>query len=213
MDSQDQNLIIKPKSDNKFGLIIALVVLPFFAYRRFLKAEHHPDVWFNWFDFGFLALLWFMCVVALIFNKYFTRKNTITLTSEGFLRGTRLCRWHEIDQFGITTQYTTCWSLVFNRKAIFWNYRPTSLNVSASQKVTKLLSGYHDAVYSNYEIETDKLAQLLNDWRFRFTGSPADVLQGTALDKKISNRMFFFVVGLVMLVIVTFVLFAIIPIR
>jgi hypothetical protein len=208
MNSQEQNIIIKPKSAGRFPLIIALIVLPFFAYRQFLKTGQHPDEWFHWFDLGFLTLLWLFCVAVLMFNKKFTKKGTITLTPEGFLNGTTLYRWREIEQFGITTQYATGLSLLLNRKAIFWNYKSSSLNISPLQKFSKLIFGYHDSVYSNYEIETEKLAQLLNDWRFRYAGTPSEVLQGAALDQKISNTTFFFIVGIIIIMIVTFVLFS-----
>lgn len=209
MNNQDQNVIIKPKSDNKLWLMLGLVALPFFAYREYLKMGQKPDNIFYWFDLGLMAFLFLFCIVALIFNEAFTKKATLTLTPEGFLKGKTLYRWREIEQFGITTRYATCWSVLSNRKAIFWNYKSLLSNISASQKFSKLMVGYHDSIDSDYEIDTDKLARMLNDWLSRYTGVYPDVLDGTALDKKISNRVFFFVVGLLVMVILTFILFAI----
>ncbi len=205
MTNQEEHIIIKPKQKKVSTLILSLVLLSYLTYDRFQRPLHHHDSWFYWFDIGFFIFLWILVLVALLFNKQFAERAAITLTPWGFLKGKTLYPWHEIDQFGITTKYGTCWSFVFQRKVIFWNYRQDSSFISASQKITKLLSGYHDYVPSNYEVDTDKLAQLLNDWRTQHTAVPSEVLQGTFLDNKVSNKTFFFIVGLAMIVVMILV--------
>ena len=210
MTNQEEHIIIKPKQKKVSTLILSLVLLSYLTYDRFQRPYHHHahDGWFYRFDMGFFILLWFLVLAALLFSKQFAERAVITLTPRGFLKGKTLYPWHEIEQFGITTKYGTCWSFVFQRKVVFWNYKRDSSFISTSQKITQLISGYHDYVPSNYELATDKLAQLLNDWLTRYKSVPSEVLQGTYLDKKVSSKSFFLIVGLAMLVVMVLVLLA-----
>src|SRR5574341_61573 len=208
MTNQEEPIIIKPKQKKVSTIVLSLVLLSYLTYDRFQRPHHHHDGWFYWFDIAFFILLWLLGLAALLFNKQFIERATITLTARGFLKGKTLYPWHEIDQFGITTTYGTCWSFVFQRKVIFWNYKRDSSFISISQNFTKLISGYHDYVSSNYDMEIDKLAQLLNDWLTRYKGVRSEVLQGTFLDRKVSNKTFFLIVRLAMIIVMVFVLIA-----
>lgn len=185
MNSQEQNLIIKPKQGNIFSQILALLLLPFFAYDRFQKAQQHPDKWFYWSSLGLLTLLWLFGITGLIFKNKFAEKRTLILKPEGFVKGNTLYRWQDIDQFRITTRFASLWRP--NRKVIYWNYRPPSSHISVSNKILKIISGYNECLESNYEIEAEKLTDMLNDWRNRYAGSISEIIEGTRLDSNISN--------------------------
>jgi hypothetical protein len=51
-------------------------------------------------------------------------------------------------------------------------------------------------------------AQLLNDWKYRYTGQQSELHQGSRLDKQISTKTFLLTVGLTVIVIIMIALFA-----
>lgn len=208
MNSQEELVVIKPKRRNKFSLIIALILLAALIYLRLQRAEQHPGDWYYQYSPVFLVILWLLGAVVFIFNRELSETVTLTLTRDGFRKGTRMFRWHDIERFGITTAYITLWSFIFPRKVIFWTYKQASSYIKLSQKITRILSGYDDVVFSNYEIETEELARLLNDWRMRYTGLPAEILNGTRWDRQISMKTFFMGVGTTIILIILITLFA-----
>jgi hypothetical protein len=159
VNNREEKITIKPRQENRSVLVIAVLVLPFFMYRRFLQAEQHQGEWFYWYSFGFLTLLWLFGISMLVFKNKYAERMALTLTPEGFLKGSTLYRWHEIDYFGIANAYDgTCSSLVFIRKTIYWNYRISSTYKTASQRIRSLIFGFDDSVYASYEIDAGTVA-------------------------------------------------------
>jgi len=211
VDNQSQ-IIIKPQKENVAALlIILLVALPAFTYYLYLKGINKS----NWDDLILLAFMWIVAIVFIIQRISYSIRGeniydelTVKLTPRGFYKGTTLYRWHDIDYFGVKRVYVTCFSILNDRTIVYWKYKPSSVAHQLRAASLRFMAGYDDALTTNYEIDSHKLAQILNEWKTTWTGQQSAIESDVGLNRKLSTKEVLFIIAFIPFVILVIVAIA-----
>jgi len=165
---------IKPKKQQvELLYLVFFLIFPAAIYYFFRQTKQEALYWI------IVGLLIF-CLILFVFILTIKGKNildflTVKLTPQGFYRGDKLYRWHDIDYFGVKREISTLGSLFYKRRVIYWNYKPSSIVSQSGGKMNRLMLGYDDRLRDVYEINSDDLAKLLNEWKIRYTGQPSEI--------------------------------------
>jgi hypothetical protein len=162
MDSQ-QIMIIKPQKHNIL-LNLPFLLLGFIGiYYNYRKAEW---IWFGLFIFVFSILLALTIrdLSYIIRGKNFYDTLILKLTPQGFYEGDNLYRWSDIESFGVKKEYITLFSFLRDCRVVYWNYNP-----NYEKKRSGFFQAGDDSLSVKYEMKADKLVEVLNDWKTRYS--------------------------------------------
>ncbi|SRX53819.1 STM3941 family protein [Aequorivita sp. CIP111184] len=150
---KEETLILKPK---KITTIIWLLICTLFVITGFTVMDEKILV--KWVGIIFFGLGIIVFIIELFPNSAYLK-----LSNEGFevcsLYRSNFTKWEEVDGFGI-------FYIRFHAMVVF-NYTGEHKKHKTGKKVARFLSSYQGALPQTYGVKTIKLAELMNEWKFK----------------------------------------------
>lgn len=139
---------------------------------------------------GWIAVIFFSLGVVVALFQLLTKRSYLVLTADGFqmsgIRKSRVVAWSDVRGFTATTMPNPALAWlprsIRDRGApsmVMFDYHPGAKSVEARprwarrlQSVNQSLVGHDAGLADSYGLKAEELANLLNDWRSRFTNRP-----------------------------------------
>ncbi len=156
---KEETIILKPK---KLTTVILLLISILFVVIGFISMEE--KIFIKWGGIIFFGLGIIVFIIELLPNSSYLKLN-----KEGFemrsLYRSHFIKWTEVTNFGI-------FYFRFNTMVAF-NYTADYKKHNTGKKISELLSGYHGALSGTYGMNATKLAELMNEWKYKYENSSA----------------------------------------
>lgn len=116
---------------------------------------------------GIIVALFSGVGTILFFNQIFFNKGLLKLTSKGFEMKlawplkSKFFKWNDVENFKVVE--------ISSQKMVCFNLKPYYAKQQILRDINANLTGYEDGLRDNYGMSYEKLADLMNKWRKKYS--------------------------------------------
>ena len=115
----------------------------------------------GWFVFSFFALCTLVFIIMLLPNSTYLRISEEGIETKSLFKKSQIISWDVIDEFGT--------SYVGLNKMVTFNFKENYTKQKLGREIANSISGFDGGLPNTYEMSASKLAELLNDYKNKFS--------------------------------------------